>query len=146
MPKGVEVDIDETEDRGWGRGWGDDFHAKRVPLVITRQGYAGGAPEHELPSSFDPIAFLPRLRARGKARTGQQHQGRKGHALKRYLVLGVGHQEGSAHSRILQESAPHVRCGFLEEDDIRRFRSIEDLVEDEFGTYDGPRGEGVDVP
>jgi hypothetical protein len=45
------------------------------------------------------------------------------------LVLGVSCQEGSTHSRIVQERGPDVGRDFLEKDDIRRFRSLEDMAE-----------------
>ena len=111
--------------------------------VLAREGHAGDATEHELflfPSLLDPvpIAFLYLLRiiqTGSEARAGQQRHARKGNTLKRRLVLGVSHQEGSTHSRIVQERGPDGRRDFLEKDDIRRlFQSVEDMVVDEFGT------------
>lgn len=115
------------------RSWGDDVHVKPIPPVLAREGHAGDTPEHKLPPSLDAVAFLPRIQVGGKARAGQQRHGRKGHALKRRLVLGVGDQKGSAHSGIGQERGPDVRCNFLEEDNIGRFRTLENMAEDKFG-------------
>lgn len=140
LPKRVEVDVDETKNYARWRCFGDDVHAEPVPLVLAREGHAGDASEHE------PFPFLLRLLARGKACARHQSHGRKGYALKRCLVLGVGHQEASAHSRIAQDNGPDVRRDFLEEDNIRRFQTLEDVVKDEFDAGDGPRGERIDVP
>jgi len=39
----------------------------------------------------------------------------------------------AARTRIVQERGADVGRDFLEKDDIRRFRSLEDMAEDEFG-------------
>ena len=87
IPERVEMHVDETEECAWC-DWGDDVHIKRIPPIITREYYAGGASEFS--PSLDPIAFLlPRIQAGGKALLGQQRHGHEGYALKQRLVLGV---------------------------------------------------------
>jgi len=124
--------LSESKSTLMRRKTGDDVHIKRIPPV-TRNSSRVSRGKHKLFPCLDPIAFLLRIQAGSKAFPRQKRHGRKGHVLKRRLVLGVSPQEGSAHSRIVQERVPDVSRDFLEEDDIRRFWSLEDMAEDEFG-------------
>ncbi|KAH8998278.1 hypothetical protein EDB86DRAFT_3101886 [Lactarius hatsudake] len=104
-------------------------------FVVTDGVRAVPGPQFQTPTDviFQLRTISQAVEAGGKTRAGQQRHGREGHILKRRLVLGVSHQEGSTHSRIVQERDADAGRDFLEKNDIRRFRSLEDMVEDEFG-------------
>ena len=124
--------VDEAEDRV-RRGWGGDVYMKRIPPVLAGSVTRETSPSMNFPPSLGPAAFLLRIQAGGKARVGQQRHGCKGHVLKRSSVLGVCRQESSTDSCIAQERVAYAGRDFLEKDDIRRFRSLEDMLEDEVG-------------
>ena len=95
-------------------------------------------------STSSPSFCESRLGA--KAFAGQQRHGRKSLVLERRVVLCVSREEGLTHFRIAQERGTDVGLDFLEKDDVRLSRFLEDILEEVFVASDRKSAKGVDIP
>ena len=67
---------------------------------------------------------------------GEQRHGREWSAPERHVVLSVGRQEARAYSGIVEERLSDPESDVLEMNDIGKFGTLQDVIENELGACD----------